>query len=105
MPALWIVEHLDVIEDILPGLGTCCVDLSTNALALDELKEAFSNSVVVAVTSAAHALLQIVGIEEIAPVIAAELTPLVRVHHHGILRLPAPDSHQQRIHRQLAVNA
>ena len=105
MPALWIVEHLDVIEDILPGLGTCGIDLSTNALALDELEEAFSNSVIVAVTAPAHVLLQIIGIEEIAPVIAAELPPLVRVHHYGILRLPTPDSHQQRIHGQLAVNA
>jgi len=105
MPALWIVEHLDVIEDILPGIGTCCIGLSTNALTLDKLEEAFSNSVIVAVTSPAHALLQIVSIEEIAPVVAAELASLIRVHHHSILRLPAPDGHQQRIHRQLAVNA
>lgn len=92
MPTHRIVEHIDVVEDVVPGLGKWCTELSTNALALDELEEDFGNSIIVAIASSAHALLQIVDIQEIALVISAELTPLARVHHNGILRLCLPQS-------------
>jgi hypothetical protein len=93
MPTFWIVEYLDVVEDILPSLGTGCVGLLTDAFTIYELEGAFSHSVIVAIPAPAPALLQIVGIKEIAPVVTAELTPLVGVHR--ILRLRAPDGHQQ----------
>ena len=35
--ALWIVEHLDIVEDVLPGLVAANVDLAANALRLESL--------------------------------------------------------------------
>jgi hypothetical protein len=56
-----------------------------------------------AVTTPAHALLQIVLVQEVTPIVPAELT--VRMHHHRILGLPAPDGHQERVHFQHTINA
>jgi hypothetical protein len=98
MPAFWIVEHLDIVEDIFPSFGACRVGFSPDTLTFYQLKETFGDSIIVTVSAAAHALLQVMGIKEVSPVVTAELTSLIRVHHDRILRLPAPDGHQERIH-------
>jgi hypothetical protein len=46
VPALWIVKHLDVIEDILLCFIPGAVFLSPDSLSFQELKEAFGYSVV-----------------------------------------------------------
>jgi hypothetical protein len=53
--ALRIVEHLDVVEDVLPGVVPGCVGLAPDALAFWKLEEAFSDSVVVTVSTSTHA--------------------------------------------------
>jgi hypothetical protein len=52
---LWVVEHLDVVEDIGLGGIACRVDLAADALALEQLKEALGHGVVAAVATTAHA--------------------------------------------------
>jgi hypothetical protein len=44
-----------------------------------------------AVAASAHALFEVVRLQEIAPVVAAELTALIRMNHDGLLWLTAPD--------------
>jgi hypothetical protein len=53
--ALRIVEHLDIVEDGLPGVVRGCVGLALDALAFWKLEEAFSDSVVVTVSTSTHA--------------------------------------------------
>jgi hypothetical protein len=46
--ALRVVEHLDVVEHVLPCCSAGQIDASPDAFSLEELKEAFSDRVVVA---------------------------------------------------------
>lgn len=55
MASDWVVEHFNVVEDVLPSLITVFIGLPLYLLALEQLKEAFGNSVVVAVATTAHA--------------------------------------------------
>lgn len=50
----WVVEHLDVIEDI--GLGGIArwIDLAADAFALEQLEEALGHGVVVTIAASAH---------------------------------------------------
>ncbi len=75
VPALRIVKHLDVIEDILPCLVPCAVSLASDPFPFQELEEALGDGVIMAVSSSAHALLQIVLVQEVAPVVAADWLP------------------------------
>lgn len=77
VPALGVVKHLDVIEDILPGVLPRGVNLSLDALALEQLEEALGHRVVVAIAPPAHAALEVMGLQEVLPVMAAELATLV----------------------------
>ena len=60
MSTAWVVEQLNVVEYLSPGLTPFFVDLAFNALRLQQLEEAFSPSVVMAVTSVTHAQLKII---------------------------------------------
>ena len=42
--ALWIVEHLDIVEDVVPGLVAANVDSAANALPLESLKKLFATA-------------------------------------------------------------
>jgi hypothetical protein len=52
--AFGVVEHLDVMKDIGTGILTGWVDLAADPLTLEQLEEAFSHSVVMAVAAAIH---------------------------------------------------
>jgi hypothetical protein len=45
MLALWVVEHLDVVEHILPRLDAGLVGSAAYPLALEQIEEALGNSV------------------------------------------------------------
>ena len=49
-----VVEHFDVIEDVLTCQFSGTVDFAFNAFAFKQLEKAFSNGIVVTVTSPAH---------------------------------------------------
>ncbi len=75
--ALWVVEHLDVIEDISPCILPGWVNLAANPLTLEQLEEALGHRVVMAVAPMAHAAEQIVVAQETLPVMPCELTALI----------------------------
>ena len=64
MFALWVIEHLDVVEYILPCVVSGFVNSAPNTFALQEVEEALSNRVVMAVPSAAHAVFEIMLLQE-----------------------------------------
>ena len=68
-----VVEHLDVVEHVAACGLAIDVDSATDALTLEELEEALGDGVVVAVTAAAHAGLEIVFLQEGLPVVAGQL--------------------------------
>lgn len=74
-----VVKHLDVVEDVGLGLFAIYVDPALDALAFQELEEAFGDRVVVAVTASAHAADKAVLFQEILPFVPSELRALVRV--------------------------
>lgn len=49
MLSLWGLEHLDVVEQILPGFDTNCVGSAPNPFPLEQIEEALGDRVVVAV--------------------------------------------------------
>lgn len=64
MFALWIVEHLDVVKQILPRVVSGFVNSAPDTFALQEVEVALSNRVVMAVPSAAHAVFEIMLLQE-----------------------------------------
>ncbi len=64
MLAGWIVEHLDVIEHILPSLIAGSICPSPDPFALEQIEEAFGHCVAVAVPASAHGVGQIVVPQE-----------------------------------------
>jgi len=84
---LRVVEHFDIVEHILPGFFPAVVDLAPDPLALEQLEKALRDSVVVAASATAHACPQVVSLQEILPVVAAELAALIRMHSHRFLWL------------------
>lgn len=97
MPAFWVVKHLDVMENILPGLLPICIGLALDPLALEQLKEALRYRIIVAVTAPTHTRLQIVCAQKGLPVVAAELATLIRMHQHFPLGASPSYRHEQGI--------
>ena len=87
---LWVVEHLDVVEDIGLRIGSRGVGLAAHALALEQLEEALGHRVVVAVATSAHAADQVVLAQEGLPLVAGELSALIGMNHDRPMRLAAP---------------
>lgn len=98
-----IVKDFDVIEDICPGQIAGFVDAFADTFLFQTAKERFGDCVIPTISAPAHALFEIVRLQEIAPVVTAELAALIRVDHEGLLRLASPDSHQQSVQGQLAI--
>ena len=65
------------MKDIGTSILTGWVDLVANPLKLEQLEEAFSHSVVVAVAATNHAAAQIVIPQESLPVMSSEVTALI----------------------------
>ena len=79
MPAFRIVEAVDVIRYIPRGGFTSGIDLPFDPLLLEAAEERLGDRVIPAVSTAAHARLQIVGQAEPSPSVAAVLRALIRV--------------------------
>ena len=75
MTPFQVVEHLDIVEHIPPGFFPAVVDLAPYPCALEQLEEAFRHGIVMAVPMKTHACFQVVRLEEVLPVITAELAP------------------------------
>ena len=91
----WIVEHLNKIEYLALSFFSGCVDLSLNNPLFKCSKEAFSNGVIVAVSSTTHLWLEIVIPHKCQIVSAPVLAALIAVHQYCVLRLAPPHCHKQ----------
>ena len=99
MLALRVVEHLDVIEHVLPRFFAGPICSPSDPFPLEEVEEAFSHRVVVAVSSAAHGVRKIVDAQEGGPIHAGELAALIGVDQHLRLGFASPDRHEQGLQR------
>src|SRR5690606_1236874 len=97
MPALWVVEHFDVVEHIAPGGRARQVDPPLDSLAFEQLEEALGHRVVVAIAAATHAANDAVRLQERLPFAARELAALVRMQHQAWRRLASPYRSQKRL--------
>jgi hypothetical protein len=68
MTSTWVAEKLDIIEDLVSVLTKCCIDFVLDACRFQQREGAFSDSIIMAVTSATHTELVIVVADELAPV-------------------------------------
>ena len=88
MFAFRIVEHLDVVEHILSGVGSCLVGSASYPLLLEQVEEVLGNGIVVTVPTSAHRVFQIVMLQERCPVNAGEQRTLVGVdEYHTLLSM------------------
>lgn len=85
MLAYRVVEHLDVIEHVLPGFLAGFVGQSPDGLTLERGEETLGDGIVMAVAASAHRVLKVVSPDEGCPVHAGELRALVRVDQHPLL--------------------
>ena len=103
--SLWVVEQLDVFEHVRSGGFPCLVCASSDPFAFQQLKEAFSNRVVMTVASSAHTGFKVMLVQERLPFPAAELRAVIGVHRNPVFRLSAPDSHQQGLQGEVRRHA
>ena len=54
MFAFRVIEHFDVVEDVLSGLFPRLVSSAADALAFEQVEEAFGDRIVMAVSTPAH---------------------------------------------------
>lgn len=60
MSTLRVVEHLNAVEDIRSCIVTTeCINSTTDALALEQLQEAFGKRLLAAIAAPAHAADQV----------------------------------------------
>lgn len=105
MFAFWVVEELDVIEDVAPGVFAGFVFLAPYLLAFEQVEAALDDRVVPAVPTPAHAWGQIVLLKELLPLIAGELGTLVGMHVDLGLWFAPPNGHQEGLRRQIGIGA
>jgi len=60
MPAFWIVEYFDVMEQVPTGFLAGFVSFSPDPLSFEQMEEALRDRIVVAVPTPAHTGFQIV---------------------------------------------
>jgi hypothetical protein len=71
-----VIKHFDIIEHITPCLLAVRTDPSAYPLPLEQLEETLSHSIVMAVAASALAGYQVVCLQEMLPVVTAELATL-----------------------------
>ena len=77
MLAFWVVEKLDIIKHVVSGGFPVPVDFPAYPLALQQIEKALCDRIVIAITTAAHAGFQIVGLQELLPLITGKLAALI----------------------------
>ena len=93
MPPLWVVEHLDVIDDVTLCLFTGLVAHFVDSFSLHAPEEAFGYGVVPAVALFAHRATHLVAFQELLEFPGAVLTATVGVKDQALAGLSAPDGH------------
>ena len=93
MFAFRVIEHFDVIEDILSCLLAVFVCPTTDAFTFEQIKEALGNGIVMAIAAPAHRMFNVVGPQKCGPIPAGVLRALIGVDQHGSLWFAPPNSH------------
>ena len=104
MFALRVVEELDVVEHVAPGFFAGFVFLAPDALAFEQVEEAFGDCIIPTVPPAAYAWGQVVLFEELFPLVAGELRALIGMNKDLGFGLAPPDGHEQGLQRQVGVS-
>lgn len=99
MPALWIVERIYVLRDRAACNGSVFVDRLFDMFLLQTAEEGFSDGVVPAVASTAHARYQAVSLAEALPSITTILRSLIGVND-GLSWPTTADSHQHSVEHE-----
>ena len=73
MFAFRVIEHFDVVEDVLSGVLTGFVKATPDAFAFEQVEEAFCDSVVMAVSTPTHRMFKVMSSQERGPVTAGVL--------------------------------
>ena len=92
MFTLRVVEHTDVVENILPRVFSGFVGSASDAFAFQEVEEAFGSCVVVTVSASAHEVFQIVLLQDEAQSMLVNWEPWsewIRTFPAGFLRQTA----------------
>jgi len=71
--ALWVIEHLDVIEHVGSRVFSGFVCPATDTFAFQQVEEALGHGIIMAVSTAAHTVFQIVVFEKRCPINTCEL--------------------------------
>ena len=101
----WVIEHLDVIEYVLPCCIACDVRPPPDPFPFQELKKALGDGIIMTVSTSAHACVQIVFSEKRLPLFASELRSLIGVYHDFLLWLAPPNCAQQCLQGQTSRHA
>ena len=91
-----VVEALDVIEHVRPGVLPCPVDLAAEPFGLHRREEAFYRGVVPAFTATTHAAGDALSLEQLLEVVAGVLG-LVQVMHQRTGFATPPKGHQKSV--------
>ncbi len=78
MPPFWIVEHFDVVKDICFCIISSLIGLTLDSLPLEQLEEAFSHRIVVAVASTAMTGNKVMLFKESLPIVANAISHLCK---------------------------
>ncbi len=94
MLAFWVVEKLDVVKHVLPGLCTVSVCPAPDPFPLEGLEQAFRDCIVSSLRSVsfanmtvpptAHAGFQIVGLQELLPLMGLAIAIDTAVFKPGL---------------------
>lgn len=87
-----VVKHLYVVEHVLPFGVAREICLPPYPFPFQELREALSDSIVMAITTPAHAGVQVVFAKEGLPLCAGELRTLDGMDHHLLFWCAPPNS-------------
>jgi len=100
VPALSIVEHLYVVEDVSAHPVARFVDLILDPFLFQAAEEGLSHRIVPIIASSIHAWFEVMRDTEAIPGVAAVLRALVRMHDDRLNRAPSPHGHQQGIENE-----
>ena len=73
MFAFRVIEHFDVVEDVLSGLLAGFICSTPDAFPFEQVEEALSDRIVMAIPAPAHRVFDIVGPQKRRPVLAGVL--------------------------------
>jgi len=110
MLAFWVVEKLDLVKHVVPSLSAIIVGPAPDPFPLEELEDAFHDSIIMTVAPPAHAGCQIVGLQQLLDDPAAAFTNTIlgwvaqlvgRQSHQNRIRQPAKDTKIAFIHETI----